>query len=97
MDTRKSSGRPIPDGYYIVSPDGGGWCAYHFRGGQIIGMAPESDHGTHVASRNHWADVYPREDDELLDVSDEQLSIDIALATGRADAYGVTVTRRARK
>lgn len=92
-DTTKASGHPIPDGLYFIQGPGSAWTAYRFRGGQILGHAEECDAGTHEAARDHWAGAVPSEEDELLDNTDEQLSIDVALACGHDDAYGISVSR----
>ena len=93
LDTTKASGNPIPDGIYFIHPDGSAWTAYRFRGGKMVDWADECEAATHEAARDSWAGLVPSEDDELLDVSDEQLGVDIALACGHSDAYGVCVSR----
>lgn len=96
IDTRKASNNPIPDGIYFIHPDGCGWSACEFSGGEVIGGCDQSEAGTHAAARDAWAGVAPSESDELLDIADEQLSIDIALAAGYDDAYGVAISRPAK-
>jgi len=93
MNTTKRSGNAIPDGTYFVEPDGYAWAAVRFDGGKIVARTAECNASTHDAANDEWAGVRPSDDDELLDLTDEQLSIDIALAFGHADAYGVAVSR----
>ncbi len=95
MNTQAASGNPIPDGIYFVQGDGCAWTAVKFRGGREVGSTEESCVGTHLAANDSWAGVVPSGDDELVDTEDEQLSIDVALACGYDDAYGVSVCRRA--
>jgi len=92
-DTTKRSGRPIPDGIYFVQPAGAAWTAVRFAAGELAEIAEEATAASHAAAADRWAGIVPSEDDELLDVTDEQLSIDVALACGHADAYGVAVSR----
>ena len=92
-DTTKASGQPIPDGIYFVQGDGCAWTAHRFAAGKQVGYTEEALAATHEAARDSWAGIAPSDDDELLDVADEQLSIDVALAVGHEDAYGVCVSR----
>jgi len=94
-DTTKSSGKHIPDGIYFVQPDGCAWYAVEFCDGQEVGRCEESDAETHRAARDRWAGVCPSEADELLDVSEPDISVAVALACGHDDAYGISVSRRA--
>jgi hypothetical protein len=93
IDTTKASGNPIPDGIYFVQGEGAAWTAHKFRGGKAVGTTEEANAATHEAARDSWAGIVPSDDDELLDTEDEQLSIDVALACGYDDAYGVCVSR----
>ena len=92
-DTTKASGNRIPDGIYFVAGEGSAWTAWRFRDGEIVGGTEEANAETHRTANDSWAGIVPSEDDDLLDTSDEQLSIDVALACGYDDAYGVSVCR----
>lgn len=95
IDTTVASGNAIPDGLYFVQPEGACWQVYRFRDGRVVGMSDEAMADRHDEARDSWAGIRPSEADELLDETDEQLSIDIAIAVGYDDAYGVSVSRPA--
>jgi hypothetical protein len=67
---KMTSTTKIANGVYFLHPDGSAWIAAQFAGGKCVGMAYESDAGTHQAANDSWGGVVPSADDN--DVGIEQ-------------------------
>lgn len=54
----------IPDGIYILWPEGSGWISLDIRDGRIVRRSSEDVAGTYDTARDPRADLVPRVDDE---------------------------------
>jgi len=60
----------VPDGIYILAPEGSGWIGVKVRDGRVVATCEESLLGTFVASGDSRADLAPRDDDEINEDDD---------------------------
>lgn len=68
----------LPNGLYIVYPEGSCWSSHRVRNGRIIDSCQESDLASHIAARDRWSDMGPDDD------KDREVVPDIADAVARA-------------
>jgi len=83
----------IHDGVYFLHPEGSGWIAAKFRGGQMIDRTEESNAATHAAARDSWAGVVPGDydTDVTTGIADDIVR---SVMGDEVDASMVVVTKR---
>lgn len=47
----------IPDGVYVLFPDGASRTVAEIVGGKVVSQTEESNFATHIAAQDDWADI----------------------------------------
>ena len=83
----------IEDGIYFLHPDGCGWIAVEFRGGERVGRTDQYQAGTHAAAGDRWDGVVPSVDYDI-EVSPYEADMILEHVNTRCRPENVVVTRR---